>query len=490
MANTSGVGEAALPAAVPSGRTGPLRRALARATRLVGGAICLVVAWLPTLALALDFTPEEQHYIATHPRVTLCVDPDWVPFERITESGVHEGIAADLLDLVSRRTGITFALVPTSDWNESLAASKDGRCQLLSFLNQTPQRDEWLLFTAPVFNDPNVFITREEHGFIDDPATLVGESIVFPTGTAMEERVRFNYPNLRILTVPSEAEALDLVSRRKADMTMRSLIVAAYTIRTGGWFNLKIAGRLPDYANNLRIGVTRSEPVLRDVLDKGVAAITPQERGQIVNKHVSINVQTPLDKALLLKISAAFVLVVAAGLFWTVKLRRYNAELRRLSLTDLLTDLPNRRHLVSHLERELERARRTGRAFSIIMLDIDHFKRVNDVFGHQAGDGVLAGFAGLIRENCRTYDLPGRWGGEEFLVLCPETAQEQAEVLGRRIVAAMGDHAFATGERHTVSAGVATLAAGDTLDSLLQRADKALYAAKENGRNQLCSISV
>ena len=445
-------------------------------------------ALLPRFAWALDFTPAEQRYIAAHPAVTLCVDPDWVPFERIDEKGRHEGIAADLLELVSQRTGIAFALVPTRDWDESLEASKDGRCQVLSFLNETPQRREWLLFTAPIFNDSNVFITREEHAFIDDPATLVGESIVFPSGTSMEERIRSQYPNLEILTVGSEEQALDMVSRREADMTMRSLIVAAYTIRKEGWFNLKIAGRLPDYANNLRLGVVRSEPVLRAILDKGVASITPQERGQIVNRHIAINVQTALDKTLILKISAVFVLVIGVALYWNYKLKQYNAELRRLSQTDLLTDLPNRRHLLEHMESERERARRNGKGFALVMLDIDHFKRINDVYGHQAGDGVLVDFAALIRAHCRASDLPGRWGGEEFLVLCPETTREQAAEIARRIVAAMAGHAFATGAPHTVSAGVAALQAKDSLDGVLQRADRALYDAKENGRNQVRTI--
>lgn len=448
----------------------------------------LAVLWRPSPGLALDWSPEELRYLAAHPAVTLCVDPDWVPFERIDENGRHEGIAADLLDLVSKRTGIAFTLVPTRNWDESLAASRDGRCQVLSFLNKTPSREEWLRFTAPIFNDSNVFITREEHAFIDDPATLLGESIVFPSGTAMEERIRSQYPNLRVLTVPSEEEALDMVSQRKADMTMRSLIVAAYTIRKEGWFNLKIAGRLPNYANNLRLGVVRSEPVLRDILDAGVDTITAQERGQIVNKHIAINVQTAVNKPLLLKISAVFLVLIAVAFSWAYTLKRYNAELRRLSLTDLLTNLPNRRHVLTHLERELERARRTGRAFACIMLDIDHFKHINDVYGHQTGDRVLVEVARCIRESCRKCDLAGRWGGEEFLVLCPETTAAQAQGVASRILSAVAGHAFPTGETHTVSAGVASLMPDDSPDSLLQRSDKALYAAKQGGRNRVCSI--
>lgn len=433
-------------------------------------------------------SPDEKAYLAVHGPVTLCVDPDWVPFESINARGEHEGIAADLLRLLARRTGVTFELVPTRDWDESLEASKDGRCQVLSFLNKTPARDEWLLFTEPIFNDSNVFITREEHPFIDDPAGLTGESIVFPRGTSMEERVRSEYPNLRILTTDSEMDALSMVSDRKADMTMRSLIIAAYTIKKEGLFNLKIAGRLPNYANNLRLGVVGTQPVLRDILDKGVASITPQERGRIVNEHVAINVQTGLDKALVLKIGLAFALVAGLGLAWNYKLKKYNAELMRLSRTDLLTDLPNRRQVMARLDEELGRAGRYHRPFSVIILDIDHFKAVNDRLGHQGGDRFLIAFAGVLRETVRSCDLAGRIGGEEFLVLCPETDREQAAHLAERIRAAVAGHAFEPGRRHSISAGVAALLPGETADALLCRADDALYRCKEGGRNKVCVL--
>ncbi len=450
---------------------------------------CLLVAVLLLASAAAwamaELTPEQRAYVAAHKTATLCVDPDWVPFESLNSRGEHEGIAADLLQLVAERTGLAFALVPTKDWDESLAASKEGRCQVLSFLNETPLRKEWLLFTDPIFNDSNVFITRVEHGFIDDPASLTGESIVFPRGTSMEERVRSEYPNLTILTTGSEGEALDMVEDRKADMTMRSLIVAAYAIRKEGLFNLKIAGRLPNFANNLRVGVVKSEPVLRDVLNAGIQTITPQERGQIVNRRVAINVQTGTDKALALKVSIVFAVVLGLGFIWNYKLKKYNAELTRLSQTDLLTDLPNRRRLMTAFEAELERARRYGRPFSVIMLDIDHFKAVNDALGHLAGDRFLIGFARLVRDSIRHTDMAGRWGGEEFLVLCPETGRDQAAHLAGRVLAAVAAHDFGTGRAHTVSAGVSAFESEDTGDALLSRADDALYKSKQTGRNRV-----
>lgn len=282
-------------------------RRTADGKRTVWGCFFLLVIpallFFPSFCGAIDttarersrLTPQEQTYVRDHKKVTLCVDPDWVPFERLDATGRHVGIAANLLELVSARTGVEFELVPTKNWNESLAFSKSGRSTVLSFLNQTVDRSEWLIFTAPLFSDPNVFITREEHPFIADPASLENESIVFPEGTAMEELVRGRYPNLLVKHAASEEKAMDMVSSRRASMTLRSLIVAAYTIRKQGLFNLKIAGQLPMYRNHLRIGVRKNEVVLRNILNKGVLSIMPLERGRAVNEHVSINVQTAVD---------------------------------------------------------------------------------------------------------------------------------------------------------------------------------------------------
>ncbi|MBF0238158.1 MAG: response regulator [SAR324 cluster bacterium] len=287
--------------------------------------IALFIALQP-VCQAIELTPEEQTYLQNHPSVTMCVDPDWIPFERINENGEHEGIAADLIRLVAERTGLNLQLFQAKIWDESVQASKEGKCQILSFINQTPKREEWLIFTDPIFTDSNVFITREEHDFISDPASLINESIALPRETSMEERFRNDYPNLSIIRTGSEQESITLVSERNADMTMRSLIVAAYTIKTEGLFNLKISGEIPRYANKLRMGILKNEPILRNILNKGVQTITPQETGSIVNRHVSINVQTAIDYSLIIKIIIGFMVLGAAGFYYNFKLRQLNAK--------------------------------------------------------------------------------------------------------------------------------------------------------------------
>ena len=270
---------------------------LAVAKVLVATTLLTISSWGVANAPSppMEFTPAEKAYIEKAGPIKMCVDPDWAPFERINPQGQHEGIAADLIQLVARRTGLQIELHPVKDWDESLAASKGKLCHIMSFLNQTPVRDAWLIFTAPIFSDPNVLITREEHGFIADLRSLKGERVALPRGTMVEARVRRDFPNLKVVLAASESDAMKLVSERQADLTIRSLIVAADAIKKEGLFNLKISGQIPEYTNQLRMGVLKDETVLRGILDKAVKTITPQEREAITNRHVAIQVQRGID---------------------------------------------------------------------------------------------------------------------------------------------------------------------------------------------------
>lgn len=160
-------------------------------------------------------------------------------------------------------------------------------------------------------------------------------------------------------------------------------------------------------------------------------------------------------------------------------------ELARSASTDGLTGLWNRSRIEQLFSDECLRARRYGTPFSVILIDIDHFKQVNDTFGHTVGDTVLREFAALLRNNVRQVDQVGRLGGEEFLIVLPETSQqratEAAEILRQRI----NHHQFDTVEHKTASFGVTQFREDETLRSMLDRVDQALYMAKHNGRDRV-----
>ncbi|MDQ7831683.1 MAG: sensor domain-containing diguanylate cyclase [Desulfovibrionaceae bacterium] len=163
-----------------------------------------------------------------------------------------------------------------------------------------------------------------------------------------------------------------------------------------------------------------------------------------------------------------------------------NRELDRLSLTDPLTGLPNRLALDRVLEDEAARGQRHGRTFSVIIGDIDHFKRINDVHGHAVGDAALREAAETLAASVRGTDTAGRFGGEEFLVVCPETDAAGAEILAENLRARVEERTYAKGERLTMSFGVAESRPGESPSRLVARADAALYRAKALGRNRVC----
>jgi two-component system cell cycle response regulator len=162
-----------------------------------------------------------------------------------------------------------------------------------------------------------------------------------------------------------------------------------------------------------------------------------------------------------------------------------------LALTDELTGLYNRRYVVAHIEESIARIGHDGPPdISVMMFDVDHFKSVNDQLGHPAGDDVLRQLADRALRCVRSIDLVARLGGEEFVVVMPETNLSAAVTVAERMRHSVAAEPFliqALGEQRpiTVSIGVAVATAGDTVDSLLQRADEALYEAKNGGRNKV-----
>jgi diguanylate cyclase (GGDEF)-like protein len=166
-------------------------------------------------------------------------------------------------------------------------------------------------------------------------------------------------------------------------------------------------------------------------------------------------------------------------------IRELQGRLLLLAITDPLTGAFNRRHMDGRLTEAIEIARRSGRPVSALMIDIDHFKRVNDERGHEAGDGVLRGLVVLVKERSRQIDLMFRMGGEEFVLLLPATGEAEAARLAEELRASIAGAPLLAGRPVTVSIGVAELRPDDDRESWIKRADGALYAAKEAGRNRV-----
>ncbi|MDC7218446.1 MAG: GGDEF domain-containing protein [Spirochaetales bacterium] len=167
------------------------------------------------------------------------------------------------------------------------------------------------------------------------------------------------------------------------------------------------------------------------------------------------------------------------------KLQDQNRELKRLSMTDVLTGLANRSRLNQSIQGEFNRFERYGTPFSLIMLDVDHFKNINDTWGHGVGDEVLVALSLAMRKYTRKSDVVGRWGGEEFLILCPETDGESAGQLAEKLRVSFEKLEFEQGFTVTASFGVSSIGPKVTVNSFLSEVDRLMYLSKEKGRNRV-----
>ena len=168
---------------------------------------------------------------------------------------------------------------------------------------------------------------------------------------------------------------------------------------------------------------------------------------------------------------------------------QYHEIIHRMAITDGLTDLANRKQLDLVLAEEIPRSRRHNHPLSLLMIDIDHFKNINDTHGHLTGDSVLRGLAGILQKRLRPSDRLGRYGGEEFCVILPETSLHNASKFGEELRALVEAHAFVAEDKNirvTISVGVGTLTDDMAMGDFYKSADEMLYRAKRTGRNRVC----
>jgi diguanylate cyclase (GGDEF)-like protein len=183
--------------------------------------------------------------------------------------------------------------------------------------------------------------------------------------------------------------------------------------------------------------------------------------------------------------SSVAIATVIVFVRYTESLVRAKSEMEHLAHTDFVTELGNRRKMERLLLQEVRRTERYGGDLSLLLLDLDNFKRVNDRYGHPVGDEVLREVSALLLAESRSADHIGRWGGEEFIMILPSTACNAARGLAERIVARVNGHEFERVGHVTLSVGGASLGLGEQPERLIERADSALYQAKEAGRNRV-----
>ncbi|MCP4323903.1 MAG: diguanylate cyclase [Psychromonas sp.] len=432
----------------------------------------------------LRFTEQELAWIKDNPTVTVIGDSDWFPFEGFDKAGNYVGIVAEVLDLISQKSGLIFNVTETLTWQHTVHFSGDKQVDIISASANNSVIEENYRATYSTIKNPIVMVARNNMHYIPD-LNAVKDLRIAVLGDAGYRNVILNaYPDITFIKVDSIKKGLLGVANEQYDLILMSMAFASYQIADMGLYELRIVG-VTDLDMQLTLFVNRNKPILWSIINKVKLHESELERYEILSKWVK---QKYIDRYSPETIRALLLIVLffIAFVFYRNQLLKKQARvLTALSQTDKVTNIHNRLYLDNILLQTVAQSKRYKTAFSLIMVDIDHFKQVNDKFGHLEGDKVLKQFSLLIEDNIRNSDALGRWGGDEFLIICPETNLQEAIILADKLREVVSLCIFLTVGKKTASFGISEYQPIESAESCLARADKALYNAKSSGRNQV-----
>ena len=439
-------------------------------------------------------TAEEVRFLRAHSDLKLCVDPDWMPLEGL-EDGRHTGIASELIALVAEQLNIRFTPLASDSWSETLRQAQAGECDVFPLIMKTSERESFLSFTRPFIESPLVLVTGINEAYMPKLNNLRDKRIGIVKGYAYTPMLIKQYPDLTFVEVENIGQGMDRVRSGELFGYIDSLITAGYWVQKHYLGQLKVSSEI-DRFWQLSMGVRKELQPLDSILNKVISQISQSSRQDVINRWVSTRYAAKHDWLITFAGIFATIFILGGVIIWYVRLNlmlkkevRLKKEAQEAALnlarTDQLTGLMNRHGAEPLIEQEMARCRRYQTPVCMMILDIDYFKRINDSLGHKVGDDVLCWFGAVMAGAVRETDHLVRWGGEEFLLLLPDTELSAAGELAeryRRLIeegSAKGTAAF------TVSIGISQLDPEDTFSHWYQRTDLALYQAKNSGRNRV-----
>jgi len=447
-------------------------------------------------------TMEERAYLDSLGVLKVCVDPLAPPYTSVDANGAFTGVAAEVMERLAARGGFSWQVMPVPIWGAGMQTAENHACDVLPFVtDQTSPDGEWT-FTLPYLVLPMAVASALDQPIIDRMNQLSGKRVGVAPGESPIRILEERYPEVTLVEVANEAEALQVVREGSLDAALGTLPSLGYLLASERLYDVKIAGRI---AENWRASIaTRSDaPQLAAIFAKLVADLDEDEVQAMMSQQMLVRLDQRVDYSRVLLVAAIALVVLALVVYWNRKLRRLNRalaqaneKLQDVSITDALTGLYNRRHFDARIADEFGLCQRNGWLFSVAMIDVDHFKRVNDGMGHVFGDHCLRHIAGLLRGVFgRDGDVIGRYGGEEFVVFTSGgTGGDFLERL-ERVRRLVQDEPFEShGETWHLTISVGAQAAVPPRDAtpsdFVRLADGRLYEAKQRGRNRVVGGTV
>lgn len=456
---------------------------------------------IPKNTFHQDLSLDQRFLLQKKKNLSLCINKEWMPYEQVDKSGLYEGISASFMKIVSEKTELPLKIISSNSVKDSISLLENKQCDIIPLFMKTDRSKDKFSFTQPYITQSLVVVTKNDKLFISDIKDLKNKKIVIMKNKILKNFIQSKYPKLLLVEVETPIEGLTKVENNSAYGYIGTPPSITYYIHKESLLDLQISGKL-DLNIALSVATRVDDVVYRDIFEKVLKSISDEEKKDIVDSWFRIKYEKTVDYTLVWQILVAVLLLAILFLYWMRKITTANNEkeillkelketqskLQQLAITDKLTSLYNRNKLDDALDLEVHRTIRYKTPLGVILLDIDHFKNVNDTYGHQIGDQVLIEIASIIKSHSRDIDIVGRWGGEEFLIICPQTNLEGTKTVAEKIQKEVENFHFVENIHKTASFGVSEYRKNDQIKDIVSRADKALYLAKNEGRNQVRSL--
>jgi polar amino acid transport system substrate-binding protein len=285
-------------------------------------------------------------------------------------------------------------------------------------------------------------------------------------------------------------ENIKLLKEKKVFAIIGKLPNLTHLINENGLNDIKISGILQTKFK-MRLLVNANNPILLSILNKTINKITYKEKLRINSKYNLIKYEKE-DYSWIYKFVLPLLVIIMIFAYFNIEMRKeikkrkvMERRLERYANKDSLTKVYNRRKIELQLRIETKRAKRFNNDLSVIFFDIDNFKVINDKFGHEAGDYVLIELSQNIFKNLRETDYIGRWGGEEFIIILPETNNKKAFTVASHLKEKISKIDFSITKNVTLSYGITQYIKGDTIQDMIKRSDEAMYFVKKRGKDNI-----
>ncbi len=463
-------------------------------------------------------TPMEKQWIGEHKRIKACVERDWAPFSYVSTQGKVVGLSKDYTDAITDSIGLEIEYIPYNHWEDILTDTKLGKCDLLNGLYYTKDRAEYIDYTAPYLHMKEYFFTREDDEVVSSMLEIQNKklSLALVKGYAVTEWVKKHYPTIKVNEKETIVECLYSISTGESDVFIGDSPSTRYNMEENFISGIRMPGINKDRRpRELRMGVKKEYSILANILSKSIEQLSEDKQKIIKEKWMS-EIQEKTNWKLIGSIFSIIIFIGMVIILFNIRLRakvqekteelnQLNRELEskvkertkelsylndKLSLaanTDPMTGIYNRRYFFDISKKILAVSQRKGISICIAMLDIDNFKDINDTYGHDVGDIVIKKSVSIIQKELREDDTLIRFGGEEFIIMMIDTTLDSTYNLCESIRKNLeNSYLIDKDKKITISIGISEFQPNDkNIDTIVKRADNALYQAKRTGRNRV-----